>query len=601
MVVIPAGHFEMGSSNQRAEERPSHEVVIPQDLAIGVYEVTVEEWNACSKDGACDQNPKHGLGGGFPIANISWDDAQSYVSWLSQKTGRKYRLPTEAEWEYAARAGTTTRYWWGDETGSEKASCADCGNPWDGKQAAPVGSFEPNPFGLFDVHGNLWEWTQDCWNPSYKGAPTDGGAWESGDCISRVLRGGAWALDHTYMRSTRRYHYDKDVRYYLHGLRVISELPAPTLDDASFESAVPDAVYKVFANAPGPATSAARRTLVLDPVVDGLSGAESVATRAMQSKLVELLGTRFSHFDIEELTASSAADVRYVVIGTFTGVNKERKTVGKREAFRICLALLDLESGTVTSKAKVFTRTEGVDITPTEFFRDSPAWTADARTQAYVKSCQATKPGDPVDPLYLDGIKAAALINQAIRSYEVGEYESARGLFKAAAETQGGEQLRTYNGLYLTSWRLGELDQAAEAFASIVDYGLKGGNIAVKLTFRPGSTTLLLDPNDGGQHELWLRQIAKTAAAHKGCFEIIGHTHGEGIELDARDLALRRAEYVKRRLEAEAPELRARITATGRGSEDNLIGSATADAEDALDRRIELKAMECPPTSAARQ
>ena len=117
------------------------------------------------------------------------------------------------------------RFWWGDEVGKSNANCNDCGSRWDGKSPAPVGSFKPNPFGLFDVHGNLWEWTQDCVNRSYEGAPTDGTAWMRGDCLGRMLRGGAWNLGADYMRTTRRHNYDSDVRYYLHGFRVVRSLP----------------------------------------------------------------------------------------------------------------------------------------------------------------------------------------------------------------------------------------------------------------------------------------------------------------------------------------------------------------------------------------
>lgn len=171
MVVVPAGRFNMGSNAGNREEKPPHAVVIPRPFAIGTHEVSVDDWDACLREAGCRQSPEHGLQGKTPMANVSWDDAQAYVTWLSNKTGRKYRLPTEAEWEYAARAGSKTRYWWGDTHGSGRANCTDCGVQWSGRSAAPIGSFEPNPYGLYDVHGNVWEWTADCWNPSYSGAP----------------------------------------------------------------------------------------------------------------------------------------------------------------------------------------------------------------------------------------------------------------------------------------------------------------------------------------------------------------------------------------------------------------------------------------------
>ena len=123
---------------------------------------------------------------------MSWNDAKLYVRWLSRKTEQRYRLLTEAEWEFVARAGMTSARYWGADIGRNNANCNDCGSRWDDRQTAPVGSFEPNAFGLHDVLGNVWEWVEDCWNDSYAGAPADGTAWTSGDCRRRVLRGGSW-------------------------------------------------------------------------------------------------------------------------------------------------------------------------------------------------------------------------------------------------------------------------------------------------------------------------------------------------------------------------------------------------------------------------
>jgi len=227
MVVIPAGEFAMGSDKHRREEQPVHPVIIEQAFGLGRYEVTLGEWGACVKAGACRYSPENLTSGdpALPVGDVSWDDAQAYLRWLSEKTGFEYRLPSEAEWEYAARAGSDTVFWWGDDIGQSRANCKDCGSAWAEKGPAPVGSFEPNPFGLHDVHGNLWEWTADCWNTSYKNAPADGRAWTKGDCIARVLRGGAWHLDAEYMRAARRSKYDRDVRYYLNGFRVARTLP----------------------------------------------------------------------------------------------------------------------------------------------------------------------------------------------------------------------------------------------------------------------------------------------------------------------------------------------------------------------------------------
>ena len=200
MVVLPTGSYRMGSPSYEQGhfdwEGPVHEVTIGAPFAVGRYEVTFAEWDACARDGGCPRGEgiakDRGWGRGRrPVIYVSWDDAKRYVQWLSRKTGKAYRLPSESEWEYAARAGTQTAYSWGDEIGVNRASCRGCGSQWVGGSTAPVGSFGANAWDLHDMHGNVWEWVEDCWNDSYAGAPVDGSAWLTGNCDRRVLRGGS--------------------------------------------------------------------------------------------------------------------------------------------------------------------------------------------------------------------------------------------------------------------------------------------------------------------------------------------------------------------------------------------------------------------------
>ena len=212
MVVISAGRFRMGClSNDSAcypDEKPVREVRIPRAFALSVHEVTFAQWKACAAAGGCGGYRPSDAGwgrGDRPVINVSWEDVQSYVSWLSGETGEDYRLPSESEWEYAARAGATTKYSWGNRIGGNRANCDGCGSQWDEKQTALVGSFGPNGFGLRDMHGNVWEWVEDCWNESYEGAPSDGSAWTSSVCVRRVLRGGSWDRDPRNLRAAYRY------------------------------------------------------------------------------------------------------------------------------------------------------------------------------------------------------------------------------------------------------------------------------------------------------------------------------------------------------------------------------------------------------------
>ena len=232
MVVIPAGRFRMGCVSGRDcgdDEAPVHEVSIAEPFALSKYEVTRSEFGrfvaqagyrttaergrgcyvwegseGIEKSSARWNNPRFDQSDTHPVVCVSWDDAVAYVEWLSSGTGVRYRLPSEAEWEYAARSGSTTKYHFGDDESQlcRYANHADRSTdlPWRnescsdgvGERTAEVGSYQPNSFGLHDMHGNVWEWVQDCWNDSYVGAPSDGSAWTSGDCGSRILRGGSW-------------------------------------------------------------------------------------------------------------------------------------------------------------------------------------------------------------------------------------------------------------------------------------------------------------------------------------------------------------------------------------------------------------------------
>jgi formylglycine-generating enzyme required for sulfatase activity len=209
MVVLPAGAFTMGSfateKGRCRKEEPQHEVTIARPFAVSKFELTFAQWEACVSFGGCPQASDSGYGrGARPIINVTWDDARQYVTWFSKMAGKPYRLLTEAEWEYAARAGSTTAYFWGDDIGVGNANCNGCGGEWDNRETSPVGSFKPNAFGLYDMHGNVWEWVDDCYHDNYSGAPTDGSSWTAGDCSRHVVRGGSRRSDPRDIRSAHR-------------------------------------------------------------------------------------------------------------------------------------------------------------------------------------------------------------------------------------------------------------------------------------------------------------------------------------------------------------------------------------------------------------
>ena len=266
MVVVPPGSFEMGAppdeEDRRDSEGPVHRVTIARPLAVGVYEVTFDEWDACARAGGCRGRPDdRGWGRATrPVVNVSWKDAKVYVEWLSAVTGKAYRLLSEAEWEYVARAGTRGPFHFDGATStaraeaatgethrpsSEEEDAARAGTrdpiPLDDlisparanyavlgsyrRKSVAVGSFPGNAFGLHDVHGNVWEWVEDCWHADYTGAPSDGSAWTTGgDCSVRVLRGGSWSNAPGILRSAFRFKYSSELRSGDFGFRVARTL-----------------------------------------------------------------------------------------------------------------------------------------------------------------------------------------------------------------------------------------------------------------------------------------------------------------------------------------------------------------------------------------
>jgi formylglycine-generating enzyme required for sulfatase activity/class 3 adenylate cyclase len=220
MTLLRGGTFAMGS-NEDISEKPVHQVTI-KPFAISKYPITVREWNECAAAKACAfAAPGNG---DAPITDVSWSDAKQFVAWLAGAMQKPYRLPSEAEWEYAARGGTQTKYWWGDQLQPGMANCKNCIDTAGAERLVKVGSFKPNPFGLYDMGGGVDQWVEDCWHKTYQGAPLDGSPWSEGDCSSHVIRSGSWRNDANYIRPANRDNYDTNVRYPTHGFRVALSL-----------------------------------------------------------------------------------------------------------------------------------------------------------------------------------------------------------------------------------------------------------------------------------------------------------------------------------------------------------------------------------------
>jgi formylglycine-generating enzyme required for sulfatase activity len=233
MVVIPAGKFMMGSPPSEMQAEAEHRVTIAYPFAVSKFTITFDEWEACLKDGGCDGYLPDDQGWGRgkrPVIDVSWENARVYVDWLSRKTGKPYRLLSESEWEYAARAGTTTRFSVGDTISPSQANFdgSDDGSgpsEMNRQKTLPVGSFAPNKFGLYDMQGNVAQWVEDCWHEDYTaGVPVDGSAWVEGKCDGRVMRGGSWQDSQGELRSSARTGEFKVMSSYTDGFRIARDL-----------------------------------------------------------------------------------------------------------------------------------------------------------------------------------------------------------------------------------------------------------------------------------------------------------------------------------------------------------------------------------------
>lgn len=334
--------------------------------------------------------------------------------------------------------------------------------------------------------------------------------------------------------------------------------------------------------------------LVIDPLVDGSTGLQSLATAAVEKQLTSLVNSDFPRFQIKPLNSANLATAPLVFIGTFTPINLQGKGTGERDAYRVCFALADLKTGKIVSKGFARSQTAGVDATPLPYFQDAPLWVNDRIVEGYIKTCQGTKAGDPINPAYLDKVAAIAGIDEATKAYNAKKYPESLALFTSLLRTSAGDQPRVHTGVYLSNLKLGRRDPAMQAFGKITKQGLDAQRLAVKFNFQPGGASFAKDSNP---YDRWLKELAgQSSLAAKNpsaCFEVAGHTGRGGSEPMNERISLQRAEYVKQRLVAEKKELASRISTKGYGSAEALVATGRDDPSDALDRRIELKSKAC--------
>ena len=379
--------------------------------------------------------------------------------------------------------------------------------------------------------------------------------------------------------------------------RAIAAPPPPTSFEAppaaNFEEAIARAGAGLFAQASAQIGNTPR-ALVIDPLIDANTGGQTVSTAKMGTQLEGIVKAQQAGWSVKPLTRQALAEQPLLLIGTLTPVNVERAVDTPPDAFRVWLTLIDLRSGRVIAKQLDRSTVGSVNPEPLKFYADSPTWHKDRTISAYINSCQInTKIGDPADPEYLARLQGAAVVNEAITAYGEGRIPAAYGLYKEAQPLADRGDLRVLNGLYLTSWRMGNKDAAADAFGKVVEAGLEQKRLMLKMLFQPGKTTFNQVGDLPQQYDIWLASLARVTGQSNACVRVVGHTSRTGSARGNEVLSRQRAEVVQKLLERGNRGLSTRLSAAGVGSKEALVGLGTDDLRDALDRRVEFRVVDC--------
>ena len=352
---------------------------------------------------------------------------------------------------------------------------------------------------------------------------------------------------------------------------------------------LPAFLAKIESTLTKPDPKLTRRTVIIDPMIDTITGQQTEATVLFERRVVQRMASLYPQFEFLTFQAANLARAQYLLTGTIARV--PTAPLGK-PTVRLNLALTELRSGVVVAQAWSLAREENLDQTPTRYYRDVPVLIKDKVVEGYATTTTTT-PGQRADAYYLERIGAASVISEATSLYNAEKYQDALGQYRTALSSPQGEQLRVQSGIYLSSMRLGNTAEAEQAFGRIVALGIAYNELGVKFLFNPGSTEFWSDSKISGAYGMWLRQIAREAIVAKSCIAIVGHTSRSGPGPINDALSLKRAQYVRQRLAAEASELAGRTRAEGMGFRQNIVGSGSDDSFDVLDRRVEFKIVPC--------
>lgn len=391
----------------------------------------------------------------------------------------------------------------------------------------------------------------------------------------------------------------------------LPERPAALLSAVAFDRAIDHAVDDLLAQAyrlpefqppapAGPLASMLRKDeppppklrIVIDNALDGTTGQQTAATRMLDARLIERAADRLPSFQvspISTLASSEPANARFVLTSVVTALKTHSNQAAR---FRVNLSLTDARNGIVVAQAAAQATADSVDPTPTNLYRDSPSLTKDRTVEGQIRTAQ-TEPGAAADGVYLSSLSVSAMIAEAAQLYEAGQYAQALTVYEIAAARPDGRHLRIYNGLYLSNMQLGRPEAAEKAFSQLVMLGLSTNMLSVKFLFKPGSTDFWPDPKVSGVYPMWLRVLSREIANSGTCITIAGHTSRSGPEALNERLSLMRAVAIQKRLESSVTSIAGRLQATGIGFRENLIGTGSDDARDALDRRVEFRVRGC--------
>lgn len=337
-------------------------------------------------------------------------------------------------------------------------------------------------------------------------------------------------------------------------------------------------------------------TVVIDPLIDGITGFETFATRTMNRQLVEIAASSFPRIKVLPLTVESLDRAKYLVIGTFNPINNTGEAAGPRDAFWLCFAAIDLAKKVVVARAVNRALPAGVDSTPAPLFARSPVWSLDQATLAYIRACQRSKPGDPVETAYISGLRLRVANQEGQAALEAGRYDDAQARFAAAAALPGGgDSVATYSGLYLTMSDRGLAGEALQAITRLIDIGLKQDRLGILFLFETGSTAFVADSALSGRYPAWIAALGRQAAETGRCLDIVGHASRTGSEPANVRLSKARADEIVSQIRRASPGLVGRLSSTGKGSIEVLVGLPVDDAQTAIDKRVEIRPMPCAP------